>query len=101
MSHKWDRPVGVRLVKFTMITVYFNKVLPCAFADSVNLSSSRSQCECPKPCKQTIYEPGLSQAALSVLSVDNILTENKVCPLTTSLVLLDGMCMFYIGGLSP
>ena len=33
--------------------------------------------KCPKPCKQTIYEPALSQAALSVLSVDNILNENK------------------------
>jgi len=33
-----------------------------------------SPCNCTKPCTQTLYEPGLSQAALSVLSVDNILS---------------------------
>ena len=33
-----------------------------------------SRCNCTKPCTQTLYEPGLSQAALSVLSVDNILS---------------------------
>lgn len=40
------------------------------------MKSTEHKCECPKPCKQTIYEPGLSQAALSVLSVDNILSAN-------------------------
>lgn len=33
------------------------------------------KCPCPKPCTQTVYEPSLSQASLSVLSVDNILRE--------------------------
>jgi len=33
-----------------------------------------SRCNCTKPCTQTLYEPGLSQAALSVLSVDSILS---------------------------
>ena len=37
--------------------------------------SANKNCDCPKPCTQTIYEPGLSQAALSILSVDNILSE--------------------------
>lgn len=43
-------------------------------ADSIQASDKK--CDCPKPCNQTIYEPSLSQAALSVLSVDNILSEN-------------------------
>ena len=34
-------------------------------------------CNCPKPCNQTIYEPTLSSAALSVLSVDNILSNSR------------------------
>lgn len=35
------------------------------------------ECHCPKPCKQIIYEPSLSQAALSFLSVDNILSDSQ------------------------
>lgn len=35
------------------------------------------KCDCPKPCEQTIYEPALSHASLSVLSVDSILSEDK------------------------
>ena len=42
----------------------------CACRDTIE----RSRCNCTKPCTQTLYEPGLSQAALSVLSVDSILS---------------------------
>ena len=40
------------------------------------MQSAEQECKCPKPCKQTVYEPALSHAALSYLSVDNILSEN-------------------------
>ena len=32
---------------------------------------------CPKPCNQTVYEPALSYALLSSMSVDQILTEDS------------------------
>lgn len=39
----------------------------------------RQQCShgCPKPCHQTVYEPALSYALLSSMSVDQILTEDS------------------------
>ncbi|ELT92340.1 hypothetical protein CAPTEDRAFT_191217 [Capitella teleta] len=53
-----------------------DKYFSCVIPHINSVKSTEHKCECPKPCKQTIYEPGLSQAALSILSVDNILTEN-------------------------
>ena len=53
-----------------------------AYADSVE---DKTPCDCPKPCTQVIYEPSLSQAALSYLSVDNILNnEKELDEITTS-----------------
>ena len=53
-----------------------------AYADSVE---DKTPCDCPKPCTQVIYEPSLSQAALSYLSVDNILNnEKQLDEITTS-----------------
>lgn len=52
------------------------KTVLCLFCFEDSVVSSDIECVCPKPCKQTVYEPALSQAALSFLSVDNILSEN-------------------------
>ncbi len=43
--------------------------------DTDSVSAGSKKCPCPKPCTQIVYEPSLSQASLSVLSVDNILHE--------------------------
>ena len=51
-----------------------DKVIHCRLAYCKSDTIQTSRCNCTKPCTQTLYEPTLSQAALSILSVDSILS---------------------------
>lgn len=41
------------------------------------MTEAEKVCDCPKPCDQAVYEPSLSYATLSSISVDKILTANS------------------------
>ena len=45
-----------------------------AVASESDGEGSRCSADCPQPCRQTVYEPSLSYALLSTLSVDQILS---------------------------
>ena len=64
------------IFKTQCICIGINARCWCLRYCSPDSATPGRSCPCPKPCTQTVYEPSLSQASLSVLSVDNILHED-------------------------
>ena len=71
---KFSRNFALLLHLMVQRKTGWNQTVCLMYVYSITDTIETSRCNCTKPCTQSMYEPGLSQAALSILSVDSILS---------------------------